>query len=114
MENKRKQLLTFLSLLVILLVGCGESAEKNTAGENEDAYETAVRKGIDELQSDHFEKATAYFEMALEEEAEGEEAAVLLEQTENYMAARELFEEEKYEAALEKAEAVQKVEDGST
>ncbi len=106
--------MTFLSLLAILLVGCGESAEEKATGENKEAYETTVQKGVDELQLDHFEKAIAYFERALEEEEESEEAATLLEQTEAYMEARELFEEEQYEAALEKAEAVQGVADGST
>lgn len=114
MENKIKQLLIYLSLIVLVLVGCAESSKEQETVNDDDTYETAIQNGLDALELDHFEKAEAYFEIALEEKNEDETALILLDQTENYVEAIRLFEEKVYEEALEKADAVQAVEDGST
>ena len=113
MNNKMKQLLTFLSFGALLLVGCAESANEEEVVNDDAAYENAIQNGLDELQVDNFEKAEAYFEIALDEKTEDEKALILLDQTENYIEAVRLFEDEAHEEALEKAEAVQSVEDGS-
>lgn len=114
MKNKGRQLLISLSLSVLLLVGCAESSHEREPIDNEEAYETAMQNGLDELQLDRLEEAETYFETALEEKEEDEQATILLAQTQNYAEAIHLFEEEAHEEALEKADAVQTVENGSS
>lgn len=90
---------------LFLLVGCGNASEE--------AYNSAIQKGLDVLSSENYAKAEAYFEMALEEKPDDETAKAYLTQTQAYIEANESFENEDFETAKTKAESVIKVKNGS-
>lgn len=124
---RKKHLLFPTVVLLLLLTACnGEVTESGNVIESENvtksevqiedenrAYEIALKNGLEELETDNYNKAVAYFEIALEENPESERAHVLLEQAENYIEAIELFDQEVYEKARVKAEVVYSEERGS-
>lgn len=106
MKNKIKYIFLSLALLLILLVGCAEAGNE--------AYDEALNNGLEEIRIENYEKAEEYFEMALEEEADDVRAETLLNQTQSYVAAVSFFDQEQYDEAIEKAEFIQSLEDGSS
>ncbi len=82
-------------------------------GCNDEAYNTAIQKGMDYIASEEYQKAEGAFELALEEKKQNEKATALLHQTKNYQEALNALEEGELELALEKAEKVSQENEGS-
>ena len=80
---------------------------------SEEAYNSAIQKGLDVIASENYEKAEAYFELALEEKPEDEKAKAYLKQTKAYSNAEKAFDDNDFENAKVEAENVVKIKDGS-
>lgn len=95
----------FLSSLFffIILAGCS----------NDEAYNNAIQKGLDNLASEEYQKAEGAFELALDEKKNDEKATALLKQTIYYQDALKAMNEGKLDVAKEKAEKVIALEAGS-
>ncbi|SDQ02535.1 hypothetical protein [Carnobacterium viridans] len=102
---KRNFIYIFFLATLSLVVGCGNKTE--------DEYNSAIQKGLDELVSESYDKATVFFEMALEEKPDDKRAKALLSQTEAFDTALESLEDGNLELAIENAESVKKIENGS-
>lgn len=100
--NKRKY---SLIVILIFLVGCSTSYSE--------AYNSAIQKGLDTLGIENYEKAQAYFELALEEKPDDTTAIAYLEQTQLYSEAKKAFDTSDFETAKLKAEGVTNQTQGS-
>ena len=99
MKNKWKIGKRYLLIAgVLLLVGCGNA--------DKEAYNDAIQKGLDILSAEQYEKAEAYFEIALENQPDDEKAKSYLAQTQIYREAKDFYESKEYAEALEKAQQV--------
>lgn len=101
--NYSKKIIMFLVLL--LLVACGNPSEE--------AYNSAIQKGLDVIASENYEKAEAYFELALEEKPEDKKATAYLNQTEAYNRAKKAMDSNDLKTAEEEAKKVVKIKNGS-
>lgn len=90
---------------LLFLVACSNASEE--------AYNSAIQKGLDIIASEKYEKAEAYFELALEEKPEDEKATAYLKQTKAYGIAQKAFDDNDFENAKEEAENVVKIKGGS-
>lgn len=97
-QSKHKILILVGLLFLMTLAGCSNASEE--------AYNSALQKGLDALIIEDYNKAEAYFELAIEEKPEDDEATALLIQTSTYRSALSHFEENDLEAAMEEAETV--------
>jgi tetratricopeptide (TPR) repeat protein len=89
---------------LLLLAGCGNAAQE--------AYNEAIQKGLDILSAEQYEKAEAYFEIALENQPDDEKATAYLAQTQIYREAKDFYDSKEYAEALEKAKQVVDLENG--
>ena len=89
---------------LLLLVGCGNAGQE--------AYNEAIQKGLDILSAEQYEKAEAYFEIALENQPDDEKAKAYLAQTQIYREAKVFYDSKEYAEALEKAQQVVDSENG--
>lgn len=80
---------------------------------NEEVYHQSIQKGYDAIATETYEKAAVYFETALEEKPDDEQAGILLEQTENYTDAVKAVEDGDLDKAMDKAMKSEEVKDGS-
>jgi len=83
---------------LLLLAGCGNA--------DKEAYNQAIQKGLDTLSAEQYEKAEAYFEIALENQPDDEKATAYLAHTQLYREAKDLYDSKEYAEALEKAKQV--------
>lgn len=83
---------------LLLLAGCGNADQV--------AYNQAIQKGLDILSAEQYEKAEAYFEIALENQPDDEKATAYLAQTQIYREAKDFYDSKEYAEALEKAQQV--------
>lgn len=105
MKNKWKIGKRYLLIAgLLLLVGCGNAEQE--------AYNEAIQKGLDILNAEQYEKAEAYFEIALENQPDDEKAKAYLAQTQIYREAKDLYDSKNYAEALEKAQRVVETENG--
>lgn len=105
MKNKWKIGKRYLLIAgLLLLVGCGNA--------DQEAYNEAIQKGLDILSAEQYEKAEAYFEIALENQPDDEKAKAYLAQTQIYREAKDFYESKEYAEALEKAQQVVDSENG--
>lgn len=105
MKNKWK--MGKRSLLIaglLFLVGCGNAEQE--------AYNEAIQKGLDILSAEQYEKAEAYFEIALENQPDDEKAKAYLAQIQIYREAKEFYDGKEYVEAFEKAQQVVDSENG--
>lgn len=86
------------------MVGCGNA--------DREAYNEAIQKGLDSLSAEQYEKAEAYFEIALENQPDDAKAQAYLAQTQIYREAKNLYDSKEYAAALEKAQQVVETDNG--
>ena len=89
---------------LLLLTGCGNAEQE--------AYNDAIQKGLDILNAEQYEKAEAYFEIALENQPDDEKAKAYLAQTKIYREAKDFYDGKEYAEALEKAQQVVDSENG--
>lgn len=89
---------------LLLLAGCGNAAQE--------AYNESIQKGLDILSAEQYEKAEAYFEIALENQPDDEKATAYLAQTQIYREAKDFYDSKEYAEALEKAQQVVDSENG--
>lgn len=125
LKKSKKTFLSLFFISIFILSGCaGDATESEATAESttevkteaepeNKAYTISLKKGLAELEAEDFEKAAAYFDIALEELPGDERASTLLNQTEHYIEANAHFNEEAYEKAQVKAEVVQSIENGS-
>lgn len=105
MKNKWKIGKRYLLIAGLLfLVGCGNAEQE--------AYNEAIQKGLDILNAEQYEKAEAYFEIALENQPDDEKAKAYLSQTKIYREAKDFYDGKEYAEALEKAQQVVDSENG--
>lgn len=105
MKNRWKIGKSYLLIAgLLLLVGCGNAEQE--------AYNEAIQKGLDILSAEQFEKAEAYFEIALENQPDDEKAKAYLAQTQIYREAKNFYDSKEYAEALEKAKKVVDSENG--
>lgn len=90
-------------ILVLLLVGCS----------NDEAYHTALQKGLDEVASDAYQKAEVAFELALEEKPKDTYAQALLTQVKALQEALSAFKNVQYDEAKRAAEQVTAITNGA-
>lgn len=106
MTRKRKNSIKyFLIIILLFLSGCSTT--------DSEAYNSAIQKGLDTLGIENYEKAQAYFELALEEKPDDTIATAYLEQTQLYSEAKKAFDTSDFETAKVKAEGVAKITEGS-
>ena len=89
-SNNFRRTLKFLKRYVIILSLFFLAACSNAS---EEAYNSAIQKGLDVIASENYEKAEAYFELALEEKPEDEKAKAYLKQTKAYSNAEKAFDD---------------------
>ena len=89
---------------LLLLTGCGNAEQE--------AYNEAIQKGLDVLSAEQYEKAEAYFEIALENQPDDEKAKAYLAQTQIYREAKDFYDSKEYAEASEKAQQVVDSENG--
>ena len=105
MKNKWKIGKRYLLIAgLLLLVGCGNA--------DQEAYNEAIQQGLDILSAEQYEKAEAYFEIALENQPDDEKAKAYLAQTQIYREAKDFYDSKEYAEALEKAQQVVDSENG--
>lgn len=105
MRGMGKSGIRYLTLAgLLLLAGCGNADQK--------AYNEAIQKGLDILSAKQYEKAEAYFELALENQPDDEKATAYLAQTQIYREAKDFYDSKEYAEALEKAQQVVETENG--
>ncbi len=102
--NKKRHLSIFVFLL-LFLTACDNQTEDN--------YHSAIQEGLDALVSEEYEKAGAYFEIALEEKDGDERAQALLKQTNNLNKAIIFYNQQEFEKASKNAEEVSAIANGS-
>ena len=90
---------------LFFLVACGDASDE--------AYNSAIQKGLDVIASEKYEKAEAYFELALEEKPEDEKATAYLKQTKAFGIAQKAFDDNDFKNAKVEAENVSKIKGGS-
>ena len=105
MKSNWKNGMRYLTLAgLLLLTGCGNAEQE--------AYNDAIQKGLDILNAEQYEKAEAYFEIALENQPDDEKAKAYLAQTKIYREAKDFYDGKEYAEALEKAQQVVDSENG--
>src|SRR5699024_7381108 len=88
----------------LTLSGCGNQP---------DEYNEAVDHGTASIAAEEYDKAKAYFELALEEEPEDEQSQNILEQLAAYQEAVNYLENDELEKALSHAERIGEITKGS-
>lgn len=101
----KKLSLVILSFL-LLLAGCGQS-------DTEDAYNTAIQKGLDAIASENYVKAEAAFELALEDKKSDDKAKAYLVQTKAMQAATDAYAKKEYKKTKEEVANVIQEKKGS-
>lgn len=99
----KKRILSICIASVLLLVGCKSDV----------AYNEAIKLGNEALENKKYEVALAEFEKALEEKEDDEVATALFNQSEKYIKALEVYENQEFEKALELLDEVINYENGS-
>lgn len=99
-----KRFIMNLFIFLIFLTGCS----------NDEAYNNAVKKGNDYINSEEYQKAEAIFEFALDEKMNDEQATALLTQTVSYQELIKQFNEGNFELAIENADEVIQFKNGSS
>lgn len=97
-----KQISLFFFTL-LLIVGCGNKGQE--------AYDTAMEKGIQSVVSEEYAKAEVSFELALESNKEDKKATLYLNQVQNYVQAKTEFDKKDYSSAQKTLEKVLKPKD---
>ena len=93
-----------LFIFLVFLTGCS----------NDEAYNNAVKKGNDYITSEEYQKAETAFELALDEKMNDEQATALLTQTVSYQELIKQFNEGNFEVAIENANEVIQIKNGSS
>ena len=89
MKSNWKNGMRYLTLAgLLLLTGCGNAEQE--------AYNDAIQKGLDILNAEQYEKAEAYFEIALENQPDDEKAKAYLAQTKIYREAKDFYDGKEY------------------
>src|SRR5699024_1669320 len=104
MEKNMKRFVMNLFIFLVFLTGCS----------NDEAYNNAVKKGNDYITSEEYEKAETAFELALDEKMNDEQATALLTQTVSYQELIKQFNEGNFELAIENADEVIQIKNGSS
>ena len=93
-----------LFIFLVFLTGCS----------NDEAYNNAVKKGNDYITSEEYQKAETAFELALDEKMNDEQATALLTQTVSYQELIKQFNEGNFEVAIDNADEVIQIKNGSS
>ena len=93
-----------LFIFLVFLTGCS----------NDEAYNNAVKKGNDYITSEEYQKAETAFELALDEKMNDEQATALLTQTVSYQELIKQFNEGNFEVAIDNANEVIQIKNGSS
>ncbi|MBC1233562.1 hypothetical protein [Listeria booriae] len=101
----KKLSLVVLSFL-LLLAGCGQA-------DTDDAYNTAIQKGLDAIASENYIKAEAAFELALEDKKSDDKAKAYLVQTKAMQAATDAYAKKDYRKTKEEVANVIQEKKGS-
>lgn len=97
-----KKILILVTLMALLLTGCGSSK-----------YDSFMEQGTTAVTEAKYEEALDFFAQALEEKSDDPEAKALETQTDYLVSAIKLEGEEKYEEAIALLEKIQAVESES-
>lgn len=99
-----KKIIGIVVVALFMLAGCGNKGQE--------AYDTAMEKGIQSVVSEEYAKAEVSFELALESNKEDKKATLYLNQVQNYVQAKTEFEKKDYSSAQKTLEKVLKSKDG--
>ena len=99
-----KRFVMNLFIFLVFLTGCS----------NDEAYNNAVKKGNDYITSEEYQKAETAFELALDEKMNDEQATALLTQTVSYQELIKQFNEGNFEVAIDNANEVIQIKNGSS
>lgn len=99
-----KKVIGIVVVALFMLAGCGNNGQE--------AYDTAMEKGIQSVVSEEYAKAEVSFELALESNKEDKKATLYLNQVQNYVQAKAEFEKKAYSSARKTLEKVLKSKDG--
>lgn len=95
----------FITLLVVLFVFATGCSNKE--------FKSSLDNGKKEIDSKNYEKAVAFFELALNEKKDSEETKTLLSQTNTMIEANKLQAESKFDEATKQYKAVEDLKNGS-
>jgi len=90
------------ALLLLFAIGCSNQA-----------YDEAMQKGINALENEKYEEAAGFFQQALAEKKDDEQAETHLKQTKEFIAANKKFDAGKLEEAIDALKKVTEMENGS-
>ncbi|MDZ5759861.1 hypothetical protein RAK27_14460 [Carnobacterium maltaromaticum] len=99
-----KKVIGIVVVAIFMLAGCGNKGQE--------AYDTAMEKGIQSVVSEEYAKAEVSFELALESNKEDKKATLYLNQVQNYVQAKTEFDKKDYSIAQKTLEKVLKSKDG--
>lgn len=99
-----KKVIGIVVVTLFMLAGCGNKGQE--------AYDTAMEKGIQSVVSEEYAKAEVSFELALESNKEDKKATLYLNQVQKYVQAKAEFEKKDYSGAQKTLEKVLKSKDG--
>lgn len=97
--------ITIFLFLSLSLSGCGKN--------NTEEYNESVQAGLDYLAAEEYTRAETQFEQALDLKKEDERVQSFLDQTIHFEKALNAAEEEDHNLALEEAEKVRDINNGS-
>lgn len=99
-----KKVIGLVVVTFFILAGCGNKGQE--------AYDTAMEKGIQSIVSEEYAKAEVSFELALESNKEDKKATLYLDQVQKYVQAKTEFEKKDYFSAQKTLEKILKSKDG--
>lgn len=99
-----KKVIGIVVVALFIVAGCGNNGQE--------AYDTAMEKGIQSVVSEEYAKAEVSFELALESNKEDKKATLYLNQVQKYVQAKAEFEKKDYSGAQKTLEKVLKSKDG--
>lgn len=99
-----KKIIGIVVVALFIVAGCGNNGQE--------AYDTAMEKGIQSVVSEEYAKAEVSFELALESNKEDKKATLYLNQVQKYVQAKAEFEKKDYSGAQKTLEKVLKSKNG--
>lgn len=101
MKNKTIILFLFILSAILLLSACGNKE-----------YDEAMENGIDSIENEKYEEAADFFQEALDEKEDDEEANTYLKQTESLIEGTEIMDDGDVDEAKSLFEEIVNMEDG--